>query len=293
MNSNGRVVFAGLARDCAHSLPRLLKAISQLGGRFQDWGYVFLENDSVDRTARTLQDFHQIHDRGEVQSLNGLDRKFNLRTERLAWLRNHCLEIVFDHPTLGAFDYLVILDLDAVNEVFDSKRLIALTEMSEPDWTAVFANQSERYYDIWALRHPTWSPDDCWKQIRERPADMSREEAIDVFLEKRRIKLDRPGFTPVQSAFGGLGLYRLQALRGCKYRGVCEEGFEVCEHVAFHQDLVQAGGRLFIDSELINGRGNHRHNSGMNWITRAPPQAEKMGDKASQFGFVRLETSLP
>ncbi len=263
------MAFAGLARDCAHALPGILDSVSLLGSVLQDWGYVFLENDSVDSTAKILAAFDKDHQRGIVRSHKGLDREFPVRTERLAWLRNKCLEETFRCSRLGDFDFLIILDLDAVNEHLDAKRLLHLFDMREPDWTGIFANQSERYYDIWALRHPTWSPDDCWKRVRERPDGMSREDAIREFLVKRRVRLEPSGFLPVQSAFGGLGVYRLQALRGCSYRGLGPDGHEMCEHVAFHEDLTRNGHRLYIDRELINGSGNQRHSSGMGLITKA------------------------
>jgi hypothetical protein len=269
LTSPARVAFAGLARDCAHALPDILDSISQFGTGLQDWGYVFLENDSVDATVKMLADFDKTHRRGIVQSIEGLDQKYAVRTQRLAWLRNKCLEEVFRSERLSGFDYLIILDLDDANERFDGKRLLELFDTREPAWTAIFANQSERYYDIWALRHPTWSPDDCWKRIRERPEPMSREAAIDEYLVKRRKKLKHSGFIEVQSAFGGFGLYRLEALRDCLYVGLGSDGHEVCEHVAFHQDVTNRGGKLYIDCGLINGRGNQRHNGRMKLLTKA------------------------
>ncbi|MEX3008938.1 hypothetical protein [Hoeflea sp. TYP-13] len=277
MTSQKRVVFAGLARDCAHALPSILNSIEDLSADLDDWGYVFFENNSVDNTAKQLERFHQKHDRGTVQSFDNLDAKINSRTERLALLRNKCVETALSSQRLGQFDYLIKLDLDAVNERLDKVRILELMELEEPAWTAVFANQSERYYDIWALRHPTWSPDDCWKRVRERPEDMSKEEAIDEFVVKRREKLDpERGFIEVQSAFGGFGIYRLQALRDCRYVGVDEDGHEVCEHVAFHESLRNNGGQLFIDASLINGRGNHRHNAGMSFATKLKRKIRKL-----------------
>ncbi len=251
--------------------------MSGLGSQFDDWGYVFLENDSVDNTRNLLTQFDLKHSRGVVRSIARLDAEINLRTERLASLRNRCLEEIFVSPQLSEFDYLIIMDLDAVNENIDDERVLELIDVSNPDWTAVFANQSERYYDIWALRHPTWSPDDCWKRVRERPTDMSRDDAIDVFLKQRRIKLEpERGFVEVQSAFGGFGIYKLQALHGCRYVGIDDKGEEICEHVSFHKDLTDKGAKLYIDATLINGRGNHRHNAGMALMTKAKRKVQKL-----------------
>ncbi|MCP5001659.1 MAG: hypothetical protein GY933_23705 [Hyphomicrobiales bacterium] len=269
MKPNKRVVFAGLARDCAHALPAILRAIEELGATVDDWGYVFLENNSVDRTAKQLLAFDRKHHRGTVRTFGDLQSEIPKRTERLAMLRNRCIEEVFSDERLAGFEYLIVLDLDGVNEKIDKKRLLELMDLDEPQWTAIFANQSALYYDTWALRHPTWSPDDCWKQVRLRPKTMSHEESVDEFVTKRLVKLDvGRGFVRVQSAFGGIGLYRLQALHGCTYVGVDDEGHEICEHVSFNEALDANGEQLFIDPALINGSGDRRHYKGMGLITQ-------------------------
>ncbi|MEM9106832.1 MAG: hypothetical protein AAGC96_14355, partial [Pseudomonadota bacterium] len=105
MNETKRLVFAGLARNCAHALPSLLKAVEHLGSLCDDWGYVFLENNSVDRTARRLQRFDKAHGRGIVRCLGDLDREIPLRTQRLALLRNLCLETIFNDRRLASFEF--------------------------------------------------------------------------------------------------------------------------------------------------------------------------------------------
>jgi hypothetical protein len=59
-------------------------------------------------------------------------------------------------------------------------------------------------------------------------------------------KYVKPHMTPnppgppilVDSAFGGLGVYKMDAIRGCRYVGTdIFEGkeFEVADHIAFHE----------------------------------------------------------
>ena len=269
MTESKRVIFGGLARDCAHALPRILRSLEALGAEVDDWAYVFLENNSVDRTAKVLETFDRKHARGIFRSYGDLDKQITKRTERLAMLRNACIEQIFASERLAGFNYLIILDLDGANEIIDRKRLLELMDLEKPDWTAIFANQSVHYYDIWALRHPIWCPDDCWQRVAQRPATMSEKEAIERFIEERRIRIDpNGGFLRVQSAFGGLGLYRLQALRDCRYVGVDKQGNEICEHVSFNKALIAQGGKLFIDPKLLNGPGNQFHHKQMNQFTK-------------------------
>ena len=57
---------------------------------------------------------------------------------------------------------------------------------------------------------------------------------------------------PVDSAFGGLGLYRRAILAGARYSGAGENGEPVCEHVPLHKQLRARGARIFINPRLIN-----------------------------------------
>jgi hypothetical protein len=56
----------------------------------------------------------------------------------------------------------------------------------------------------------------------------------------------------VDSAFGGLAIYRRQALEKALYVGLDDKGGELCEHVLFHEGLKQQGCRIFINPKLIN-----------------------------------------
>jgi hypothetical protein len=62
---------------------------------------------------------------------------------------------------------------------------------------------------------------------------------------------------PVESAFGGMGIYRLKKTVGCKYVGRrtipgTNMGEHCCEHVPFHADMIKKhGARLFIYPSLV------------------------------------------
>ncbi len=56
----------------------------------------------------------------------------------------------------------------------------------------------------------------------------------------------------VESAFGGLAIYRRDALLEGDYRGLDANGAEVCEHVSLHQAMRSTGARLYINPRLVN-----------------------------------------
>ena len=257
------MVFCGLARNCAHTLPHLLSVVAEIGQAAGDWAYVFLESDSYDDTMAILESFHEAHPDGIVRSYGRLREQLPERTSRLARLRNEYLDLCAASGYLERFRNLVVLDLDAVNEDLRAEPLLERLIDPDPSWAALFANQSERYYDIWALRQADWSPDDCWERVRSRPSGMTEAEAVRRFVEARQIRIPSDADRiEVDSAFGGLGIYRTQWLRDTRYSGTRADGASICEHVPFHAKIRARGGRLFIDPGLVNGTGVQPHKAG-------------------------------
>jgi hypothetical protein len=58
------------------------------------------------------------------------------------------------------------------------------------------------------------------------------------------------GWLPVASAFGGLGIYKTEAFANSNYFGV-KDGYEICEHVPFHERAGELGARLYINPMFI------------------------------------------
>jgi hypothetical protein len=56
----------------------------------------------------------------------------------------------------------------------------------------------------------------------------------------------------VDSAFGGLAIYKRQALTNIRYIGVDNNKEEVCEHVALNRQIKEKGGRIFINPAMMN-----------------------------------------
>jgi hypothetical protein len=120
-------------------------------------------------------------------------------------------------------------------------------ETEYPNWDAEYANQSYRYYDIWALRNDQIDFD-CFDALHKQRR--SRAEAIDKF----QYHIPRnSGFLPVKSAFGGMGIYKVTSLdRNCRYIGkINNNNTEICEHVPFNLYLSGKGCKLFIDSSMV------------------------------------------
>jgi FkbM family methyltransferase len=152
------------------------------------------------------------------------------------------------------YQHLVIVDFDDVNATdIDANEFESALRFLEsaPEVHGVFTNSLPVYYDIWALRHQEWCPTDCWAEQRECQ-DLPKDQATERYVYSRQLFIpsDTPPI-PVQSAFGGLAIYRLSsALKGI-YNGISKDGSEVCEHVSFNIDISK-GGKLYIYPKLHN-----------------------------------------
>lgn len=261
-------VFVGCARDCGQHLDGVLANIANAAGRFDRSAFVFVEGNSRDETAAKLRSFGRGVDRFNLEILANQEALHPARTERLAAARNHCLDLIRGSE-LRNFDYLFVYDMDDVNAARQSVENIvqALDFLeSEPDHAAVFANQLNYYYDVFALRHPTKCPGSAWEEVFDyvRVHQVPDEDAFKATFAQRMFNIDPA--TPlieVDSAFGGLGIYKMRYVLEGRYVGAQEKTYvengytrrllwQVCEHVSLHAAIRRRAGRLFIAPWMIN-----------------------------------------
>ena len=253
MASSARhVAVLAVARDCERHLPSALRNLGALTSRYETARFVFAVSDSTDRTAAHLEAWLDRRT-GTVLQLGALEPELSVRSMRIAAARNACLAEL--RRCGERFDHLLVADLDDVlaKPVSGEAFARAADWLDESDErVAVMANAAPRYYDTWALRHERWCPYDVWHPIWERPQSCSFEEAQFREVFRRQIVLP-PHLPPiaVQSAFGGLGLYKAERALAASYRGEDESGRPVCEHVAFNRAVTAAGGRIYIFPSLL------------------------------------------
>lgn len=241
-----RILFLGTARNCAKALPASIAKLRELGALFAEHEIHVYENDSTDATGVLLDRWaaegvlHAIREQGIAAAMP-------LRTERLAYGRNRLL----DHAIARQpWDYVCWADLDGlVGERFSVDGFLSNFQQ-EDAWDAVFPLSWPLYYDIWALREEQICPSDyVWDgQHRLNAALHAGKEihAATQILAPGRVA----GWVPVQSAFGGFGLYKAAVVGRGRYTGLVE-GREVCEHVPYHAALVAAGARLYLNPQCL------------------------------------------
>jgi hypothetical protein len=220
---------------------------------FKRFGQVktfLVESDSTDKTLVELKKIQEQNNNFKFVSLNKLDTTIPNRYQRIAHCREEYLKYVKKY--CQDTDYIVVVDLDGMNSNLSEKSVRQTFQKSEL-WDAVFANQLGRYYDIGALRHSLWSPNDCFKVMHWANSITSNETARLLAIQSRMIKINESaGLIPVDSAYGGLAIYRTETFVKGSYVGVDEFGDPQLDFVTFNLKLTGMGYRLVIDSQLIN-----------------------------------------
>jgi hypothetical protein len=238
--------IVGIARNAMPFLQNTLALVDEVAAGFRKTQMFVYENDSEDSTAATLDQFSTrqwvdvVHEWLNVEDTRGFEAS---RTERLARARNICLEWVRHHA--ADTTWTIMLDMDphggfSVDGVFHSIACLADRSLS---YAATLAGGMASYslylmrgdgglphiahYDAWAARPLCW-----W---RDR-----RQEIGMAWFSQFLPPVGAP-VVPMNSAFGGLAVYRTSAFLSGGYSG------EDCEHVPHHRRMRQAGWQMYLN----------------------------------------------
>jgi hypothetical protein len=216
----------------------------------KEYKIVIFENDSKDSTRNILIENKKDHydyifeDNINIQN----------RTERIAHCRNQILNHV--NTNYCDFDYLLMLDLDDVlasGKLIDTIHSCFLYKADQ--WDAMFANCSDKYYDIYALRKKKYLSSCCWNNANVmKQQGIPHNDAYTNCIDKYIINYPTDSkLITVISAFGGAGLYKLKSIGDAKYIGVESKHLDqqICEHVPFHQNMINRGCKLYINPKML------------------------------------------
>lgn len=216
-----KVLICGVCRNIEKAVPNTIHSATALGVRFADYRVIIYENNSTDRTKELLRawaksDPHLIllsENLSKRRLLRQLTMQVSNRTELVARARNKVLDIAMKKK-FDDYKYVVWADLDFL-EPWDVEAIVDTILHPEQPWDAVFAYGA---YDLFALRSP------------ELPIGFELVGALywDRLDEVRKaFILDPKGpWQKIYSAFGGLGIYKREAIRGCRYAGVVTKDLE-------------------------------------------------------------------
>lgn len=247
-----KVLIAGTVRNVSTSVIESINTIESAFVMADEIKWLIIESDSTDDTLETLEGISLKKSNFEYVSLGNLSVEHPQRTDRIAVARNEYLKN-FQHSKLYSnCTHLVVADLDGVNNLLTKEGInSSLTLGGKCVYTA---NQLGPYYDIWALRHNLWSPNDCWAELAfYKKRYKWPEYALKRAILSRMIQIrEDEDLLEVDSAFGGLAIYPREAVEGLMYVGLDASGNEICEHVQFSMNIGKKGFKIFINPKMIN-----------------------------------------
>ena len=302
---NETVLICGIVKNCDKRLNSNLNHAIRTGEIFKDYRIVVYENNSTDNTKQILNNFKS-NSKFIIKSEDiDLKNKTNFdlwaytkitgsdhpcRIELISNARNKVIDII-NTSEFNNFSYVIWIDMDSngwdINGIINSF-------LNKQEWDVVYANNPQKYYDIYALRDerlcfgPEIIGELFWSQLPHFKINPNNN------------------LIPVYSAFGGLGIYKKEIFKEHKFYfkvnnyvkeiyslllknstiderllniiknedikfpgGIKDEESEiywkansgydgpvVCEHVVLNFELLSQGYKLFINPKMMYHQGN-------------------------------------
>jgi len=251
--SDSSIIILAAARNVANIVESQVEVLKKSFHDFKEVRFYFVESHSTDSTVMILRTIEAKYKNFRFESISNISDPNKTRTERISLARNKAMEYAANFS--DSLDYVVVADVDGVNSGLTRSSVIS--NWSNSDWDMVAANQRRDYYDVWALRLKGVCPNDCWEDFENFCKIMPKKTAFSLSVKsKMKSFIGAQGFVRVDSAFGGIAIYKSSIYFDSEYRGISEKGIPICEHVPFNSNLVENGAKLFINSEFINSHSS-------------------------------------
>lgn len=266
MSSNIRVAVVGVGRNVEKTIEKEYLRYFRLLSDLDFVAMYIVESDSNDKSGAVLDSLKKRYQNFNFVQLGQLADLYIERIDRIRFCRNRYIEEIRRSEILRTTDYVLVVDLDNINNALTASALHKAINRNTFEWAAIFPNQFFNYYDLIALRCTNWLGTDFNKLVnRAYSISMIRHKGHS-YLGHLRFELIRQKYFKrkclriprnlepfnVSSAFGGMGIYRTDLLLECDYGISKNVGTNECEHVELHRQAIRKGFKLFINPDLIN-----------------------------------------
>lgn len=255
------IIICSIVRNAEKGLVKNIPVIKSLCQKFADYKIIIYENDSTDRTKKILQSWMNEDKAHVVALLNNRNPSKTIpalkdvntnpffsykRIENMAALRNQYMKYIEQNGLVA--DYLMVVDLD-VAQLFLSAIMSSFGD-DKPCWDAVTAygystspSLKRRYHDTYALVE---------LNAMEFPqTEKSIKNAALLFADQLKKNI----WIQVDSAFGGLAIYRFECIKGLYYQVLTNNDNRVevrCEHQSIYQQMRQQGHKnVFVNPQML------------------------------------------
>ena len=256
--SESTLIVCGIVRNCGKNLKKNIRTIREVCLLAKDYHIVIFENDSTDNSKQILQEWadteKNVHISLNTFGTTTIPEKKDMvipvfskhRIEKMAKYRNYYLEYIEKENLPG--DYVIVVDMD-VHKIYP-EGLISSFDLPY-EWDAITANGSsrafssrfrKRYHDAYALI-------ECGMEN----IPQTEKSIVSVQYQWAFLKPGMPLFR-VASAFGGLAIYKKEAIKNCRYGVLKNDDEQVecrTEHYFFHRQMAMNGyDRIYINPAM-------------------------------------------
>lgn len=260
------MVVVGTVRNIEKSLMKKVAKINSVLNNLGSVKFLLIESDSNDNTVKVLERARLSNENFAYKSLGNLSLEIPDRIERLIHCRNVYHAEIVSSQSYSECDFVVVVDLDNALHKLSTASVSKSINNKEP-WAALFSNQTHKYYDLLALRHPQWCPSNVFEEYLWLRRFMSARKAKSTAIFNRMIKIPiTEPMIPVDSAFGGFAIYKMQYFRAGSYLRSNLDSPSDIDHVIFNRRILETGGKLFIDPQLINTSWTAHSLSSHSWF---------------------------
>lgn len=254
------VIICSIVRNAEKGLIKNIPIIDELCKHFIDYKIIVYENDSIDGTKNLLLQWKNRNPEKIHISINNTDASKTIpkaidvngnpffsvkRIEKMVHLRNHYMEYIEKYNWKA--DYIIVVDLDVAQLNLQG---ILSSFAAKNEWDAVTAfgystspKFRRRYHDTYALT--LWGDEDA-PQTEEKIKRLA-DEFGNIDFTKKWIR--------VFSAFGGLAIYKYDAIYGLRYQLINNEDARVevkCEHYSIYKQMKERGyDNVYINPSMI------------------------------------------
>lgn len=220
---NEKILILGVCKNTARGFDNVKKSVEALTPHFLDYQIIIYENNSTDKTKELYQRwaeeepklsfFSEYLNNGQLASI--APSIAGKRIAHIARAREIVLQKALSQD-YEDFEYAIMVDLD---EFFpwDIDGICKTILEPEQEWDAVFANGS---YDVFALRSEQFPVG--IEHIGYDRWFLGSYRDVGIALGK---ELKKGKWLKVDSAFGGLALYKRNSLKECHYHSQINQKF--------------------------------------------------------------------
>lgn len=257
---NEKIIICGVCKNVAPALANMMQKIESLGKSFKDYRVIIYENNSTDNTAEILKNWkrknskvilfsenlssQEAHNRTRAHALR--DQAPN-RMEMIAYGRNKTLERALD-PEFNDFNFIIMTDMD-FSTGWDIKGVLSCFHINA-EWDCMTANgidHSGNYYDRYTYRDERFIlgaeliGEEFWQEYYRTPFKIEPNS----------------GLRKVIAAFGGIAVYKKEAIKNCRSSGYVTQDLEKLMDHLINNVMPKNHYQYQLYKKIINSNEQH------------------------------------